>query len=69
MRSAVVKIYFDRKGQAKRAVLLLSSGNKERDRLSLNHCMKLVIPMPRLGTQRSGEVWRKLIISGDMDIG
>ncbi len=64
-KRTVLKIYFDRQGHAERVVVLLSSGNEERDNACVNHCMKMTISMPRIRTRVSGEIWRKLTIPPD----
>lgn len=61
-KRAVLKVYFDRRGHAERAVVLLSSGDRNRDRACVTHCMAMTIPMPRIHTRVSGELWRKLTI-------
>lgn len=64
-RDAVLKIFFNRHGKAERVTMLVSSGNKERDALCLEFARSSTIPIPRLGTKLSGELWRQIVIKRD----
>jgi len=65
-KDAVLKVFFNRQGKAERTVLLISSGNKERDALCLKFAGNSSIPIPRLGTKLMGELWRRIIIKSDV---
>ena len=65
LKDAVLKIFFNPLGKAERVVLLVSSGDKDRDALCLEFANNASIPVPRIGTKVAGALWRRIVIKKD----
>lgn len=68
MKNAVLRIYFDRLGRSIRVNLLVSSGDKARDLDCIRYCENMIIPVPRLGSKKMGDLWRQVTIKPSAEL-
>jgi hypothetical protein len=65
---AVLRIYFNRLGKSIRVKLMTSSGDRSRDLKCISYCENMVIPIPRLGSRKMGDLWRQVTIEAGANL-